>query len=105
MANEQLNVVLRHLRRLAAHPSHSQAPDRELLQRFAARGEEAAFEELLRRHGAMVFQVGRRGPSPVRSVPVARRRLPKARVHSMTFGELMASPPLQGMFFGSAPAA
>ena len=45
------------------------------------------------------------GLSLVRSVPVARRRLPKASVHSMTFGALMASPPLRGMFFGSAPTA
>ena len=34
-------------------------PDRALIQRFAAAGDEAAFGTLVRRHGPMVFRVCR----------------------------------------------
>src|SRR5262249_49773291 len=51
---------LRHIRSLAAAPVPSQVADRELLRRFAGQRDPAAFEELLRRHGAMVLRVCRR---------------------------------------------
>jgi RNA polymerase sigma factor (sigma-70 family) len=57
MASAQLGSVLRHL--LTAGPS-STASDRELLERFCTGRDEPAFAQLLRRHGPMVLQVGRR---------------------------------------------
>lgn len=60
MANATLGAVLHHIR-AAAHPTDEAATsDGQLLARFAARREEAAFALLLRRHGPMVLQVGRR---------------------------------------------
>jgi RNA polymerase sigma factor (sigma-70 family) len=50
--------LLSHLRDLAAPPGA--VADAQLLERFAARGEEAAFSQLVRRHGAMVLGVCRR---------------------------------------------
>jgi RNA polymerase sigma factor (sigma-70 family) len=47
-------ALLLHLRGTAA------VTDAQLLERFAVRGEEAAFAQLVRRHGAMVFGVCRR---------------------------------------------
>src|SRR5262249_22194356 len=47
-------------RRLAAEDDAHRPADWELLQRFASRHEEAAFEELLERHGPMVLGVCRR---------------------------------------------
>jgi RNA polymerase sigma factor (sigma-70 family) len=44
-----------------ADPVHDRAPtDRQLLQRFAVGRDEAAFAELVRRHGPMVLSVARR---------------------------------------------
>jgi RNA polymerase sigma factor (sigma-70 family) len=60
MAGAPFHLVVRHLRRLAASQVVGPASDGELLRRYAAHGDEAAFEELLRRHGPMVLQVGRR---------------------------------------------
>jgi RNA polymerase sigma factor (sigma-70 family) len=60
MANGQLGPVLHHLRGLAGGASLSAASDRELLERFCARRDEAAFGQLLLRHGPMVLHVGRR---------------------------------------------
>ena len=37
-----------------------ETPDTELLERFVARQEESAFEELLQRHGPMVLALCRR---------------------------------------------
>src|SRR5438067_2231410 len=51
--------ILRHIRRLAARPPAA-ASDAELLARFAARGDEAAFAALVGRHGPMVLGVCRR---------------------------------------------
>ena len=56
MATASTHLLARHLRHLATAPT----TDGELLERFALRGEEAAFEALLRRHGAMVLGVCRR---------------------------------------------
>jgi RNA polymerase sigma factor (sigma-70 family) len=58
MASAALGSVLRHLQG-AGGPSAA-ASDRELLERFCAGRDEPAFTQLLRRHGPMVLQVGRR---------------------------------------------
>jgi RNA polymerase sigma factor (sigma-70 family) len=58
MANPQAEVVLRHIRRLTAEEGRALA-DGALLERFAARRDEAAFAELVRRHGPMVLGVCR----------------------------------------------
>jgi RNA polymerase sigma factor (sigma-70 family) len=58
MANPQAEVVLRHIRRLTAEEGRT-LTDGELLERFAARREETAFAELVRRHGPMVLGVCR----------------------------------------------
>lgn len=60
MASGQLHPVLRVLRRLVAAGSGGDATDRQLLQRFAGRREEAAFAALVGRHGPMVLGVCRR---------------------------------------------
>jgi RNA polymerase sigma factor (sigma-70 family) len=55
-----LGAVLRHLNRLLGEPASGAPGDGDLLDRFAAHRDEAAFEELLRRHGPMVLGVCRR---------------------------------------------
>src|SRR5437763_97968 len=55
MANSQMKDVLRHLR-----PDDGRLTDGQLLERFLAARDEAAFEALLRRHGPMVLGVCRR---------------------------------------------
>jgi RNA polymerase sigma factor (sigma-70 family) len=60
MSNGQLDIVVRHLHRLAAAPDGEELSDGQLLERFAGRGEEAAFAALVRRHGPMVLGVCRR---------------------------------------------
>ena len=58
MTTEQsADPVLRHIRKLVAEEA---LPDAELLARFAARRDEAAFAVLVRRHGPMVLGVCRR---------------------------------------------
>jgi RNA polymerase sigma factor (sigma-70 family) len=59
MTEAQSDVVLRHVRALAGPPPE-EATDGQLLERFAARREEAAFEALVRRHGRLVLGVCRR---------------------------------------------
>ena len=59
MASSQLNGVRRHLRR-AAGPQGGTLTDGQLLERFLAAREEAAFEALLKRHGPMVLGLCRR---------------------------------------------
>jgi RNA polymerase sigma factor (sigma-70 family) len=58
MPGASMNRVVQFLRRTVA-PTGSEE-DGELLRRFIAAGEEAAFAGLVRRHGAMVFGVCRR---------------------------------------------
>ncbi len=58
MAKAQTQVVLRHIRRLTAEEGRALA-DGALLECFAARRDEAAFAELVRRHGPMVLSVCR----------------------------------------------
>jgi RNA polymerase sigma factor (sigma-70 family) len=60
MATAQLGTLLRHIHKLAAGPDARQWTDRELLDDFAARRDEAAFSALVARHGPMVLRVCRR---------------------------------------------
>jgi RNA polymerase sigma factor (sigma-70 family) len=57
MTHASLCTVLRHLDRLAGARPLDLLGDGELLQRFAARRDEAAFTALVRRHGPMVLGV------------------------------------------------
>jgi RNA polymerase sigma factor (sigma-70 family) len=59
MATTQLRGILQHLQRLV-RSEWSALGDDELLRRFLARRDEAAFEVLVLRHGAMVLNVCRR---------------------------------------------
>src|SRR5207244_7400760 len=52
--------LLRQLHRLTAFHEMEQLADSELVRRFLTQRDEAAFEGLLRRHGAMVLRVCRR---------------------------------------------
>jgi RNA polymerase sigma factor (sigma-70 family) len=60
MAHAQLEPVVRHLRRLAGTPECHDPSDAQLLRRFAAGREEAAFAALVERHGRLVLGVCRR---------------------------------------------
>jgi hypothetical protein len=51
--------VLRHIRKLVGRPATAGLTDGEILERFVSRHDEAAFEELLARHGPMVLGVCR----------------------------------------------
>src|SRR5262245_18438322 len=57
MAAPQLHAVLRHLTRAVGRPCADDLADGELLRRFVARRDEAAFEALARRHAPMVWAV------------------------------------------------
>ena len=59
MANSPLGAVLGRLRTMP-DPPEADTTDRELLHRFTARRKEAAFSELVRRRGPMVYGVCRR---------------------------------------------
>src|SRR5262245_24594700 len=56
----QLQSAIRHLRNLTRPHEGGQVTDAELLERFIARRDEGAFEQLLRRPGPMVLEVCRR---------------------------------------------
>jgi RNA polymerase sigma factor (sigma-70 family) len=60
MGQESLSLLLRRLCRLADPAVNGGLTDAELLQRFVAGHDEAAFELLVWRHGAMVFSLCRR---------------------------------------------
>jgi RNA polymerase sigma factor (sigma-70 family) len=60
MGRAPASVLLRHLHTLTAARAAGEASDRDLLRRFAVCRDEGAFVALVRRHGPMVFQVGRR---------------------------------------------
>jgi RNA polymerase sigma factor (sigma-70 family) len=57
MSSAQLGVLVQHLRKLAAGPMRGPASDPQLLEDFLTRRDEAAFAELVRRHGPMVQNV------------------------------------------------
>jgi RNA polymerase sigma factor (sigma-70 family) len=57
MPTSTMAPLLRHLRRAAFQPDAAAMTDGQLLERFLARREEAAFEALVRRHGPMVLGV------------------------------------------------
>jgi RNA polymerase sigma factor (sigma-70 family) len=57
---QSLGLVVRHLRDLASCAGIGALSDAQLLERFVARREEAAFTVLLQRHGTMVLGVCRR---------------------------------------------
>jgi RNA polymerase sigma factor (sigma-70 family) len=54
MANAQVGTALRHIRKLIQTRTAEQLPDQQLLGRFVSARDEAAFTELVRRHGALV---------------------------------------------------
>lgn len=58
MTTPRANLILQHLRRLAAHLE--ELSDRELLHRFARQHDEEAFARLMRRHRPLVQGVGLR---------------------------------------------
>jgi RNA polymerase sigma factor (sigma-70 family) len=60
MTAGRATVLLQHVRKLAGAEDISSESDRELLQRFAALRDEAAFAALLQRHGPMVLRVCQR---------------------------------------------
>jgi RND family efflux transporter MFP subunit len=60
MARHNLNTVIRYLQQLAHTSGANGASDAELLERYVHHRDEAAFELLVWRHGALVFNVCRR---------------------------------------------
>ncbi len=60
MATRHAAMLLQHIRRLVPERSTGQRTDRELLQRFTRQREEAAFAQLVQRHGPMVLRVCQR---------------------------------------------
>src|SRR3954466_7278983 len=60
MGSGPLNGVLRHLHRAARPGDGAGATDGQLLERYLADREEAAFRALVERHGPMVLGVCRR---------------------------------------------
>jgi RNA polymerase sigma factor (sigma-70 family) len=59
MTTAPLDAILQHLRHLAPSAASGPPSDAELLGGFVARRDEAAFTELVRRHGPMVLGVCR----------------------------------------------
>src|SRR5438552_18716608 len=60
MARKHLRTVLQYIRTALGAPATGDTTDADLLDRFAARREQAAFTALLERHGPMVLGVCRR---------------------------------------------
>jgi hypothetical protein len=63
MNQSQVNVLARYVRQLRGDDLSAIPTDRELLNRYASRRDEAAFACLVNRHGALVWNVGRRALS------------------------------------------
>jgi RNA polymerase sigma factor (sigma-70 family) len=59
MDNRTTNLLLRYLHKAAAPAEVGRLTDRQLLERFVQRRDEAAFEVLVHRHGPMVWRVCR----------------------------------------------
>ena len=60
MADQHLQVVLHHIHTRAGARAADALPDGELLHRFVAHGDQAAFAALVERHGPMVLGLCRR---------------------------------------------
>ncbi len=60
MPRRQLSSVLRHIQRIVGAPGDEALMDRQLLERFSAGRDEAAFATLMRRHGPLVMGACRR---------------------------------------------
>lgn len=60
MNNQNTGAVVDLLRRLAAPDDDRELTDRQLLQQFAATGDQYAFASLVKRHGSLVLNVCRR---------------------------------------------
>jgi RNA polymerase sigma factor (sigma-70 family) len=60
MSRPDLRAAVSQIHRLAGTQAPDEFPDRELLERFRGRRDEAAFAALVRRHGPMVWGVCRR---------------------------------------------
>lgn len=60
MRRPALNTVMQYVRHLAGPPEAATLTDRELIQAFVSRRDEAAFAALVHRHGALVWGVCRR---------------------------------------------
>jgi hypothetical protein len=56
MGQQSLELVVRHLRRLASRNGVAELSDAQLLERFAIEREELAFALLMQRHGPWVLQ-------------------------------------------------
>jgi RNA polymerase sigma factor (sigma-70 family) len=56
----QLHTVIRHIRSLVAPPALHQLTDSQLVERFSREHDHAAFAELMKRHGTLVWAVCRR---------------------------------------------
>src|SRR5437868_13011731 len=59
MTSARADFVLQYIRQLAGTRRAAQPPDGQLLERFTAQRDEAAFTTLVRRHGPMVLNVCR----------------------------------------------
>src|SRR6266511_4265437 len=60
MATLPMTRAIRNLRQLVEPHSAGEPTDRQLLERFAGHGDDAAFARVVWRHGGMVFGVCRR---------------------------------------------
>src|SRR6516165_8792468 len=60
MAAGHAETLLRHVRKLAVPEGVARLSDGDLVARFAAQGDEVAFEVLVKRYGPMVLRVCRR---------------------------------------------
>jgi RNA polymerase sigma factor (sigma-70 family) len=60
MSQSQAGSLLRQIRRMLRGQAHGEPADAELLRRYAATRDEAAFTDLLRRHAGLVWGVCRR---------------------------------------------
>jgi RNA polymerase sigma factor (sigma-70 family) len=83
MVTTGLEVVVRHVRRVAAGPDHAGCTDPELLRQFTHGRDEAAFAAIVRRHGPMVMRVCRH---------VLRREQDAEDAFQVTFLVLARSP-------------
>src|ERR1700727_1267611 len=63
MPKKSLDGALQHLRTMAAVLTYRELSDRDLLERFVAARDEAAFTVLIERHGPMALGVCRRALS------------------------------------------